>query len=76
MIELKEGQKILDVEGNEYEIEKGDYLQEVQKDVIRENNNADYARKEALDYLENLSSKPVNRKTYNELLTLSQNIVL
>ena len=75
-IQLKEGQTVLDVDGNEYLIEKGDFLQEVQKDVIRENNNADYARKEALEYLENLSSKPVNRKTYNELLTLSQNIVL
>ena len=44
--------------------------------IIRENTDADYARTEALEYLKNLSRQPVNRKTYNELLRLSQNIIL
>ena len=33
-IQLKEGQKVLGVDGNEYEIEKGDYLQESREVVV------------------------------------------
>ena len=36
MIELKEGQKVLDIDGNEYLIEKGDILEELSKNKVNE----------------------------------------
>ena len=65
MIKLKEGQTVLDVDGNEYLIEKGDFLQE--KDlakierlpIIRESNNIPILNsyQDALDYIEMKSAQ-------------------